>query len=142
MIDDQFAQPPFKRRTGWWMVDDCVGMCCQANWGCLDIRLAAELYPNWGFSRKPVLTVHTKPKPENGSIACLCPPPPKQTPSSRIPGFQVRPSAAPSRHRRRLFWPPTIHSPNQTRGGNWGSCSKTPPPPLPGERPGWRSCLP
>jgi hypothetical protein len=108
MIDDQFAQPPFKRRTGWWMVDDCVGMCCQANWGCLDIRLAAELYPNWGFSRKPVLTVHTKPKPENGSIACLCPPVPKQTPSSRIRGFQVRPIAAPSRHRRGLFWPPTI----------------------------------
>jgi hypothetical protein len=24
------------------------------------------------------------------------------------PGFQVRPIAAPSRHRRRLFWPPTI----------------------------------
>jgi hypothetical protein len=55
------------------MVDDCVGMCCQANWGCLDIRLAAELYPNWGFSRKPVLTVHTKPKPENGSIAWKLP---------------------------------------------------------------------
>jgi hypothetical protein len=60
------------RLTPTWMVDDCVlwpserggGIVGPRNW---EYRLTPELE---NFV-KPGLTVHTKPKPGNGSISCL-----------------------------------------------------------------------